>query len=77
MSRQTSVWLLRRNMAFFESNDTVMASSSFSSTVLSRLAGFLGRMNEAVMSFSVSDSYFTSLWASVPTKVSDEGCRLM
>ena len=64
-------------MAFFESKLTSMASSSLSSTDLSRLAGFFGRMNEALTSFSHSDSYLTSLWASVPTKVSEEGCRLM
>ena len=63
--------------AFFESKLISMASSSFSSTDLSRLAGFLGRMNEAVTSFAVSDSYFTSLCASVPTNVSAPGARLM
>ena len=64
-------------MAFFESKATAMAPSSLSSTDLSRLAGFLGRMNDEETSFRVSDSYFTSLCASVPTNVSDSGCRLM
>ena len=71
------MWLLSLNMAFFESKLTSMASSSFRSTDLSRLAGFLGRMNDAPTSFSASDSYFTSLCASVPTNVSAPGARLM
>ncbi len=77
MSRHTSVWLLSLNWAFFESKATSMASSSLSSTDFSRFAGFFGRMNEAVSAFSISDSCFTSLWASVPTNVSAPGVRLM
>ena len=71
------MWLLSLNRAFFESNAISIASSSFSSTDLSRLAGFFGRMNDAVTSFSVSASYFTSLCASVPTNVSASGARLI
>ena len=64
-------------MAFFESKLTLIASSSLSSTDLSRLAGFLGRMNDEATSLAVSTSYFTNLWASVPTNVSIEGARLI